>query len=236
MKNGWKKVHRYWKRLLISWMIMGMLSGVLTGCAEKKNSQEELEELTLGTDVEESPAVSEEREKDSTQDSEENQKRTSGVRKEGEFQKIYVHVCGAVNAPGVYELKENARVYEALEAAGGMTESAAADWINQAEPVTDGEKIYVLTREEAENSAQSIPGQEGTSSDSEGNNSVSKKVNINTAGKEELMTLTGIGESKAQSIMSYRQEHGSFQNIEELKQIEGIKDGVFNKIKEDITV
>ena len=144
-------------------------------------------------------------------------------------------MCGAVNAPGVYELKENARVYEALEAAGGITEEAAADWMNQAEPVKDGERIYVLTREEAEASAQSPPGQEGTPGDSEGD-SANRKVNINTAGKEELMTLTGIGESKAQSILNYRQEHGSFQTIEELKQIEGIKEGVFNKIKEDITV
>lgn len=235
MKNGWKKVCRYWKRLLISVMIMGMIPGTLTGCAENKNSEEELEELTFGTDVEESPLVSEEGKKDSTLDSEENQKKKADVKKEEETQKIYVHVCGAVNAPGVYELKENARVYEALEAAGGMTSEASADWINQAETVTDGEKIYVPTREETENSLSSASDQDGMSVSGE-NNSANGKININTAGKEELMTLTGIGEAKAQSILQYRQEHGSFRSIEELKQIEGIKDGVFNKIKEDITV
>ena len=62
------------------------------------------------------------------------------------------------------------------------------------------------------------------------------KININTAEKEELMTLTGVGEAKAQSIIAYREEHGGFQSIEELMQIEGIKEGVFNKIKEDITI
>ena len=62
------------------------------------------------------------------------------------------------------------------------------------------------------------------------------KININTAGKDELMELTGIGEAKAESILRYREEHGGFQSIEELMQIEGIKEGVFNKIKDDITI
>ena len=69
-----------------------------------------------------------------------------------------------------------------------------------------------------------------------GNADVSGKVNINTAGKDELMTLTGIGEAKAQSILDYREEHGKFGSIEDLMLIEGIKEGVFNKIKEDITI
>ena len=140
-----------------------------------------------------------------------------------------------MNAPGVYELRTDARIYEALEAAGGMTEDAAADWINQAEALSDGERIYVPTQEEAEESAQSVSGQWA---DPNGNaaRSISDKININTAAKEELMTLSGIGASKAESILKYRQEHGNFQSIEDLKKIEGIKDGVFNKIKDDITV
>lgn len=140
-----------------------------------------------------------------------------------------------MNAPGVYELRTDARIYEALEAAGGMTEDAAADWINQAEALSDGERIYVPTQEEAEESAQSVSGQWADSNGNAGG-SVSDKININTAAKEELMTLSGIGASKAESILKYRQEHGNFQSIEDLKKIEGIKDGVFNKIKDDITV
>ena len=110
-----------------------------------------------------------------------------------------------------------------------------ADWINQAEALSDGERIYVPTQEEAEESAQSVSGQWADPNGNAGG-SVSDKININTAAKEELMTLSGIGASKAESILKYRQEHGNFQSIEDLKKIEGIKDGVFNKIKDDITI
>ena len=148
------------------------------------------------------------------------------VSEEGD---VYVYVCGAVNAPGVYELKEGARVYEAIQLAGGLTEAAAADAVNQARIVTDGEQIRVPTVEEAQNQGAGVAGEvtEGTENN---------KININTAGKEELMTLTGIGEAKAESIMDYREKNGSFTSIEELMQIEGIKEGVFNKIKDDITI
>lgn len=142
---------------------------------------------------------------------------------------VYVYVCGAVNAPGVYELKEGARVFEAIQLAGGLTEAAAADAVNQARIVTDGEQIRVPTVEEAQSQGAGVAGEvtEGTENN---------KININTAGKEELMTLTGIGEAKAESIMDYREKNGSFKSIEELMQIEGIKEGVFNKIKDDITI
>ena len=142
---------------------------------------------------------------------------------------VYVYVCGAVNAPGVYELKEGARVFEAIQLAGGLTEAAAADAVNQARIVTDGEQIRVPTVEEAQSRGAGVAGEvtEGTENN---------KININTAGKEELMTLTGIGEAKAESIMDYREKNGSFKSVEELMQIEGIKEGVFNKIKDDITI
>ena len=94
--------------------------------------------------------------------------------------------------------------------------------------------FFVPTQEEAEESAQSVSGQWADPNGNAGG-SVSDKININTAAKEELMTLSGIGASKAESILKYRQEHGNFQSIEDLKKIEGIKDGVFNKIKDDIT-
>ncbi|WP_072525151.1 helix-hairpin-helix domain-containing protein [Clostridium sp. Marseille-P3244] len=149
----------------------------------------------------------------------------------GQTESVYVYVCGEVKSPGVYELKSDARVFQAIQLAGGMTEEAALDAVNQARTVTDGEQIYVPTIAEAE--AQGTGVGEGTSiTGADGN----KKININTAGKEELMTLTGIGEAKALSILTYREEHGAFGSIEELMEIEGIKEGVFNKIKEDITI
>ena len=149
----------------------------------------------------------------------------------GQTESVYVYVCGEVKSAGVYELKSDARVFQAIHLAGGMTEEAALDAVNQARTVTDGEQIYVPTIAEAE--AQGTGVGEGTSiTGADGN----KKININTAGKEELMTLTGIGEAKALSILTYREEHGAFGSIEELMEIEGIKEGVFNKIKEDITI
>lgn len=135
---------------------------------------------------------------------------------------IYVYVCGQVNCPGVYELPEGARITDAIEAAGGMTDAAALDYLNQAALLTDGQKIYVPSEEEAE--------QEATVSKADG------KVNLNTAGADELMTLSGVGEAKAEAIIRYREEKGSFQSIEEIMNIEGIKEGVFNKIKDKISV
>ena len=210
--------------LTLAFLTMG-----LCGCAEKHDAAEELEEFTLEGESDVG--------KNSSNSKTESEKGSQGGTdaEEGLPETLYVHVCGAVNAPGVYELRTDARIYEALEAAGGMTEDAAADWINQAEALSDGERIYVPTQEEAEESAQSVSGQWADLNGNAGG-SVSDKININTAAKEELMTLSGIGASKAESILKYRQEHGNFQSIEDLKKIEGIKDGVFNKIKDDITV
>lgn len=139
---------------------------------------------------------------------------------------IYVYVCGAVLHAGVYELKQDSRVYEAIEKAGGFTQDAAVAEINQAALLKDEEQIYVPFVTDADN-----PKEAGEHPETE-----SGKVNLNTATKEELMTLTGIGESKADSIIRYREEKGKFQSIEDIKQIEGIKDGVFQKIKDLITV
>lgn len=146
---------------------------------------------------------------------------------------VYVHVCGAVKSPGVYRLDREARVFEAVRAAGGLTEDAAGEYINQAETVADGGRIYVPTVEETQQDGTGV-GETKLTGNLDGNKK--GKVNINTAGKDELMELTGIGEAKAQSILDYREEHGRFKTVEELMQVEGIKEGVFNKIKENITI
>lgn len=150
--------------------------------------------------------------------------------RESEDAVLFVYVCGAVNRPGVYELEAKSRVYAAIQAAGGMTEEADQNYLNQAESLKDGQQVYVPSKGEAETDADSSKGEHVMREKDNG------KVNLNTAGKEELMTLTGIGEAKAESIIRYREENGGFQKPEELMQIEGIKTGVFNKIKEQITV
>lgn len=147
-------------------------------------------------------------------------------KKEKEETIAVVYVCGAVITPGVYELPKDARIYEAIKAAGGLSQDADLVQINQAEVVTDGQRIYIPTIEEA--SEMPAVGQEAQGTDN--------KVNLNTASLEELMTLPGIGEAKATSIIKYREQQGKFQTIEDIKQITGIKDGVYNKISDKIKV
>lgn len=145
-----------------------------------------------------------------------------------------VHVCGAVENPGVYTLMPGDRIYQAVEAAGGFTPEAGEDYLNQADLVSDGMKIYVPTLEEVEETRwQDMAGQAADQVSADQGNGL---VNINTANEELLCTLQGVGGSRAKSIISYREEHGAFQKIEDIMNVEGIKEGLFQKIKDSITV
>lgn len=151
-----------------------------------------------------------------------------------EDEMIIVHVCGKVRKEGVVTLPAGSRIYQAIEMAGGMTDEAASSCLNLAEALTDGARVYVPGKEEAEQ-GNFLPGDGGgTNSTFSGNKE--EKVNINRASKEELMTLSGIGESRAEAILQYRTEQGTFASIEDLKNVSGIKDGIYEKIKDKITV
>ncbi len=132
---------------------------------------------------------------------------------------VYVYVCGCVYYPGVYSLEVGSRICDALEAAGGVTEAGKPEALNQAECIKDGQTVYVPSVDEM----RSLDEEDGL-------------VDINQADKATLMTLPGIGESKADLIIQYRQEHGKFESIDDLMNIPGIKAGVFNKIKDSIKV
>lgn len=152
----------------------------------------------------------------------------------GEPCSIVIYICGAVTNPGVYELPAESRVVKAIEAAGGLLEDADPFLVNQARILEDGEQIRILTREEAEQ-ADISDYTEGT--DNEQRDSVKEeKININTADVDTLMTLPGIGQAKADAIVEYRKSSGGFQKIEDIMNISGIKEAVFAKIKEKITV
>lgn len=153
----------------------------------------------------------------------------------------YVHICGEVAAPGVYEMEEGSRVFQVVERAGGFTEQAASQYLNMAQTVSDGMKIVVpaldaLGQEEQYGSSLGVSVTEGTGLSGSGTAGAKAKVNLNTASKEELMTLKGIGEAKADDIIAYRESHGGFQKIEDIMKISGIKNAAFEKIKDDITV
>lgn len=140
---------------------------------------------------------------------------------------ITVYICGEVALPGVYDMEVGDRICDIIERAGGFTEYASTTYLNQAEVIVDGQKIYVPTVEEVDAGdvllESSVEEQDG-------------KVNINTASKEELMTLSGIGESKADAIIAYREDNGGFDAIEDIQEISGIKEAVFSTIEDQICV
>lgn len=143
-----------------------------------------------------------------------------------EKKKIYVQVNGAVKNPGVYELEEGSRIFQAVELAGGITEEADAGALNQAEMLKDGQMIRIPRYGETEEQLSQM----------EGAGQEDGRVNLNTATEAELMTLPGIGTAKAKSILAWREENGSFLQVEDLMKIEGIKSGVFSKIKDSVKV
>ena len=148
---------------------------------------------------------------------------------------ICVFVCGAVNCEGVYELPESARVIDAVEAAGGYSEEADRVYVNQAEYVYDTQRVEIPTVEEAQH-LREITAEAGASERESGSARDSGLIDINTADKTELMRIPGIGESKADRIIEYRQIHGRFGSAEELMNVSGIGSGMFEKMKDCITV
>ena len=141
----------------------------------------------------------------------------------------YVYVCGAVKNPGVYLFTSSARICDAIEAAGGFTEDAAVTSVNQAGKMTDGQMLKILTeteyRTQCEGKEQEVQAEEADG-----------RIDLNHASMEELMTLPGIGQKKAAGIIAYREKTGGFSSVEEVMQVEGIKEGVFNRMKDNIKV
>ena len=167
----------------------------------------------------------------------------------GRIQTIFVHVCGAVINPDVYELSAGSRVYEAVQAAGGFTDDADENYVNQAQILSDGVKLVIPTLEqtsakEAEDTENNLIGIVGESSSTGGQSvtdtgadtSSDGKVNINTASEAELCNIPGIGAVRAAAIVAYRQEKGGFSSIEEIMNVSGIKEGTYEKIKDSIKI
>ena len=162
---------------------------------------------------------------------------------------IYVDVCGAVANPGVFQLAAGSRVFQAIEAAGGYLPEAALTCVNRAGFLTDGQQLYILTQEEMERQGLD-PAEMSGASDGQMNGSAGtgqntgmtaqvqqdNRININTADEAQLTTLTGIGATRAQAIIAYREENGPFAAIEDIMNVQGIKEGTFAKIKDEIVV
>ena len=163
------------------------------------------------------------------------------VEEESEEKMLIVHLCGAVNNPGVYELDLDSRIIDGINKAGGFTEDASEDALNLAMEIKDGSRIYVPTREEVNDTDPGTDISGGGTYITEGPDAAAADdqgtvVNINTASEDKLTTLSGIGPSRAKAIIAYREEHGGFKSKEELMNVSGIGQASFDKIKNDITL
>ena len=174
-----------------------------------------------------------------------------------EQEEVYyqVDIKGEVNVPGIYTVKEGSRVIDVIRLAGDLTDKADTSVLNLSKKVTDEMVIIVYNYDEVNSFTETLEkekieqeaclNQNGITNDAciednSGDDSsssvvISGKISLNTATKEELMMLPGIGDAKADSIIKYREEVGAFQSIEELKEVSGIGDAIFDQIKENIT-
>lgn len=140
------------------------------------------------------------------------------ISKEKVEEFVYVYICGEIKEAKVYKVPVETRLMEVVEIAGGMTDEAAIEMVNLARKVIDGEQIYIPSKNEIK-----INETLGT-----------RKVSINNGTLEELMTLAGIGEAKAKAVIDYRKKKGQFLKLEDIMLVEGIKEGMFDKIKDEI--
>lgn len=176
-----------------------------------------------------------------------------------EIKKMYVDIKGAVKNPGVYQVNEENIINDVINLAGGLLDKAYVENINLSKKVQDELVIYVYTKDEikknnlqenqtcssnnyiitecTENKVSIITSNENNENTENNNSSVSSSlININIASIEELTTLPGIGESKAQNIINYREENGYFKTIDEIKNVNGIGEATFDQLKKYITV
>lgn len=260
-------------------LLSAVMTASLTGCAKKQSL-----ELTELSDTEGSPGENDgdsegngqdagSRSQDPATETDPQEADGTGTAGEapadgadsGEPELIYVFVCGAVAQEGVYELPAGSRVYQAVEAAGGYASDADTSYINQADPVTDAQKLEIPTAEEAkklreeaalaaENRQMETEPEPGTGPDGtaagyanngagqmnnsagQADDAAARLININTADEAALQTLPGIGAAKAASIVRYREANGGFSSIEEIKKVSGIGDITYENIKGCITV
>lgn len=212
--------------------VAGVLSFVICGflysCTYKGNTVYTIEQSEFGTGQEVSGQDASGQE-------------VSGRTEEAEWvsetnsqlQQVFVYVCGNVVNPGVYGASPEARVYELIDMAGGASENGCLEALNLAEHIYDGQKLYVPDYDEYASGTEWQYNEENSGA---GEDTGTGLVNINTADVQLLMTLPGVGQSRAQAIVDYRNEHGSFECIEDIMNVNGIKEGAFSKLRDYICV
>ncbi|WP_300260480.1 ComEA family DNA-binding protein [Clostridium sp.] len=240
--------------LIIAVIAIGFLFIGYSKTNDKKISDSDMEKLFLNSE-----------ESEENNELESNTEKESGSKKEGENnnkvekensiesvkeisvseEKIVVEIKGEVKKPNVYELKNGSRIYELIEEAGGPTDEADLSNINRALYLSDGQCIVIKNINDAESEEESLKESLNTEkpnsnsanlSEAKSEKSGSSVININTASKETLMTLNGIGESKAQAIIDYREESGGFKSVDDITNVSGIGEKTLEKIKDKISI
>ena len=230
MKRYLRKINKKQKIILIS-IIAILATGISYYAYSKENTEYEMSNLELENNIP-------------------NEQKEEGNLKQAEKTKIKVHVSGAVNQEGVIELDEGARIVDAIEKTGGFTEEAYTKEINLAHLLEDGVKIYIPTKKEIEEKENNVVANQNetitqakystretnTSNINNLTKSNNSKININTATKEQLDTLPGIGVSTAEKIIQYRKEkaqNGEFISIEEFQQQSGVSKSVIETLEKN---
>lgn len=225
-------LEKYKKIIIIVLIVLFILIGLIVNLFSK--GKEEIEEIETIEHI--------------------NEKVEENENKEEE-KKVKVDIKGFIKNPGVYELSSESRVLDVIEKAGGLLESANTEYLNLSKKVLDEMIIIIYSNDEInqlketdkeniklENDAyidktnvvNSVSNNNSTKNNNTSEKTTSSIVSINTASKDELMTLNGIGEAKAKLIIEYRESNGGFKSIEEIKNIKGIGDSIYSKIKEYI--
>ena len=205
------------KILFIIIIISGIIYGVFNYFTQNKN-KENLENISQDIII--------------------NNQTESNTEENNNQEKIVIHITGAICNEGIYELEENSRIADAVKIAGGLKEDADLKQINLAYVLEDGMKINIPSKNDNSNeninSTEDYITKENLNSSNNTNSAKTSKININSATQTELETLPGIGPSTALKIINYRKEKGKFNKIEDIKNVNGIGESKFNKIKEFI--
>ena len=216
------------------WNVWGVAVLTLLGMCGCQKKDPSLDQLLLEQSQYTMSTESEESKKDWLDESNEVSTEETGE----DVKTLWVHICGYVQNPGIYEMPVESRLYDCVMAAGGFTDGADKEALNLANYMSDATQIYVPGLEENLQNKAEITGKSEMDLCSETDLANEKEglININTASQSLLETLPGIGQSKAKDIIAYRKEKGPFLAIEDITNVSGIKDAVFSKIKDLITV
>lgn len=205
------------KILFIIIIISGIIYGVFNYFTQNKN-KENLENISQDIII--------------------NNQTENNTEENNNQEKIVIHITGAICNEGIYELEENSRIADAVKIAGGLKEDADLKQINLAYVLEDGMKINIPSKNDSSNeninNTENYITKENFNSSNNTNSTKTSKININSATQTELETLPGIGPSTALKIINYRKEKGKFNKIEDIKNVNGIGESKFNRIKEFI--